>query len=158
MSQGRRKHRPALKAKVVLEALKGQETVAKLAGPRPELLGPRHTGPDSVPGLRRETPAVPDSGQGEGYPAEARGPGPATAHLTTSPDMGRCRHRLTPAPGARHHDLFSQGQPKGGDRGPPWKQHPALSLWKICKDRGRAPLRHPAPGTSSPSRRCTEAY
>ena len=101
MSQGRRKHRPALKAKVVLEALKGQETVAQLAGPRPELLEPRHTGPDSVPGLRRETPAVPDSGQGEGYPAEARGPGPATAHLTTSPDMGRCRHRLTPAPETR---------------------------------------------------------
>ena len=28
MSQGRRKHNPALKAKVALEALKGQETVA----------------------------------------------------------------------------------------------------------------------------------
>ena len=31
MSQGRRKHSPALKAKVALEALKGQETVAQLA-------------------------------------------------------------------------------------------------------------------------------
>ena len=31
MSQGRRKHRPAFKAKVALEALKGQETVAHLA-------------------------------------------------------------------------------------------------------------------------------
>ena len=31
MSQGRRKHGPAFKAKVALEALKGQETVAQLA-------------------------------------------------------------------------------------------------------------------------------
>ena len=31
MSQGRRKHRPAFKAKVALEALKGPETVAQLA-------------------------------------------------------------------------------------------------------------------------------
>ena len=30
MSQGRRKHSPAFKAKVALEALKGQETVAQL--------------------------------------------------------------------------------------------------------------------------------
>ena len=29
MSQGRRKHSPAFKAKVALEALKGQETVAQ---------------------------------------------------------------------------------------------------------------------------------
>ena len=31
MSPGRRKHSPAFKAKVALEALKGQETVAELA-------------------------------------------------------------------------------------------------------------------------------
>ena len=31
MSQGRRKHSPASKAKVALEAVKGQETVAQLA-------------------------------------------------------------------------------------------------------------------------------
>lgn len=31
MSQGRRKHSPAFKGKVALEALKGQETVAHLA-------------------------------------------------------------------------------------------------------------------------------
>ena len=31
MSQGRRKHSPAFNAKVALEALKGQETVAQLA-------------------------------------------------------------------------------------------------------------------------------
>ena len=31
MSQGRRKHSPIFKAKVALEALKGQETVARLA-------------------------------------------------------------------------------------------------------------------------------
>ena len=31
MSKGRRKHRPVLKAKVALEAVKGQETVAQLA-------------------------------------------------------------------------------------------------------------------------------
>ena len=31
MSQGRRKHSPAFKAKVALEALKGQETVVQLA-------------------------------------------------------------------------------------------------------------------------------
>ena len=31
MSQGRRKHSPAFKAKVALEAMKGQETVAQLA-------------------------------------------------------------------------------------------------------------------------------
>ena len=31
MPQGRRKHSPAFKAKVALEALKGQETVAQLA-------------------------------------------------------------------------------------------------------------------------------
>ena len=31
MSQGRRKHSPAFKAKVALEALKGQETVSQLA-------------------------------------------------------------------------------------------------------------------------------
>ena len=31
MSQGRRKHSPAFKAKVALEALKGQERVAQLA-------------------------------------------------------------------------------------------------------------------------------
>ena len=31
MSQGRRKHSPAFKAKVALEALKGQEMVAQLA-------------------------------------------------------------------------------------------------------------------------------
>ena len=31
MSQGRRKHGPAFKAKVALEGLKGQETVAQLA-------------------------------------------------------------------------------------------------------------------------------
>ena len=31
MSQGRRKHSPAFKAKVALEVLKGQETVAQLA-------------------------------------------------------------------------------------------------------------------------------
>ena len=30
-AQGRRKHSPAFKAKVALEALKGQETVAQLA-------------------------------------------------------------------------------------------------------------------------------
>ena len=31
MSEGRRKHSPAFKARVALEALKGQETVAQLA-------------------------------------------------------------------------------------------------------------------------------
>ena len=31
MSQGRRKHSPAFKAKVALDVLKGQETVAQLA-------------------------------------------------------------------------------------------------------------------------------
>ena len=31
MSQGRRKHSPAFKAKVILEAVKGEETVAQLA-------------------------------------------------------------------------------------------------------------------------------
>ena len=31
MSQGRRKHSPAFKAKVTLEALKGQDTVAQMA-------------------------------------------------------------------------------------------------------------------------------
>ena len=31
MSRGRRKHSPAFKAKVALEALKGQETVAQMA-------------------------------------------------------------------------------------------------------------------------------
>ena len=31
MSQGRRKHSPAFKAKVTLEAVKGQETVAQLS-------------------------------------------------------------------------------------------------------------------------------
>ena len=31
MSQGRRKHRPAFKAKVALEAVRGEETVAQLA-------------------------------------------------------------------------------------------------------------------------------
>ena len=31
MSQGRRKHNPAFKGKVALEAVKGQETVAQLA-------------------------------------------------------------------------------------------------------------------------------
>ena len=31
MSKGRRKHSPAFKAKVALEAVKGQETVAQLA-------------------------------------------------------------------------------------------------------------------------------
>ena len=31
MSQGRRKHNPALKAKVALEAVKGEDTVAQLA-------------------------------------------------------------------------------------------------------------------------------
>ena len=31
MSKGRRKHSPALKAKAVLEAVKGEETVAQLA-------------------------------------------------------------------------------------------------------------------------------
>ena len=33
MSQGRRKHSPAFKAKVALEAVKGKETVAQLAAP-----------------------------------------------------------------------------------------------------------------------------
>ena len=46
-SQGRRKHRPALKAKVVLEALKGQETVAQLAGPRRNCWNP------GIPGQTR---------------------------------------------------------------------------------------------------------
>ena len=32
MSQGRRKHSPAFKAKVALEAVKGEDTVAQLAG------------------------------------------------------------------------------------------------------------------------------
>ena len=32
MSQGRRKHSPAFKANVALEAVKGEETVAQLAG------------------------------------------------------------------------------------------------------------------------------
>ena len=32
MSKGRRKHSPAFKAKVALEAVKGEETVAELAG------------------------------------------------------------------------------------------------------------------------------
>ena len=32
MSKGRRKHSPAFKAKVALEAVKGEETVAQLAG------------------------------------------------------------------------------------------------------------------------------
>ena len=49
----------------------------------PDLPKPRHAGPDPVPRLYREAPAVPDSGQGEGYPAEARGPGPAIALLRT---------------------------------------------------------------------------
>ena len=31
MAQGRRKHSPAFKAKVALEAVKGEETVAQLA-------------------------------------------------------------------------------------------------------------------------------
>ena len=31
MSKGRRKHRPAFKAKVALEAAKGEETVAQLS-------------------------------------------------------------------------------------------------------------------------------
>ena len=35
MSIGRRKHSPAFKAKVVQEAVKGEETVAQLAGPVP---------------------------------------------------------------------------------------------------------------------------
>ena len=46
MSQGRRKHSPAFKAKVALEAVKGEETVAQLAGryqvhPRTEGSTPR---------------------------------------------------------------------------------------------------------------------
>ena len=36
MSQGRRKHSPAFKAKVAPEAVKGEETVTQLAG-RPEV-------------------------------------------------------------------------------------------------------------------------
>ena len=32
MSKGRRKHSPAFKAKIALEAVKGEETVAQLAG------------------------------------------------------------------------------------------------------------------------------
>ena len=32
MSKGRRKHSPALKAKVALEVVKGEKTVAQLAG------------------------------------------------------------------------------------------------------------------------------
>ena len=39
MSQGRRKHSPAFKAKVALEALKGQETVAQLAASMKSILG-----------------------------------------------------------------------------------------------------------------------
>ena len=42
MSKGRRKHIPAFKAKVVLEAVKGEETVAQLAA-RHEV----HPGADS---------------------------------------------------------------------------------------------------------------
>ncbi len=41
MSKGRRNHSPAFKAKVALEAVKGQETVAQLAP------GTKSTGPDS---------------------------------------------------------------------------------------------------------------
>ena len=59
----------------------------------PDLPKPRHAGADQVPRLHRETPAALDSGQGEGYPAEARGPGPAIALLKTGP-----RHRPVTAP------------------------------------------------------------
>ena len=55
MSQARRKHSPAFKAKVALEALKGQETVAQLAA-RYEV----HPVPDS--GLEESTLAEGASG------------------------------------------------------------------------------------------------
>ena len=42
MSQGRRKHSPGFKAKVALEVLKGQETVAQLVADLYELIISRH--------------------------------------------------------------------------------------------------------------------
>ena len=83
MSQGRRKHSPAFKAKVALEALKGQETVAQLAaryeGPsradsgleegtyRGRLRGLRQwQGPEGQERLRPDRPPVPGDRPAEG--------------------------------------------------------------------------------------------
>ena len=49
MSKERRKHSPTFKAKVALEALKGEETVAQLAASYDQLRGPSRPDPESLP-------------------------------------------------------------------------------------------------------------
>ena len=74
MSQGRRKHSPAFKAKVALEALKGQETVAQLAA--------RH---ESIPGRfmpgRRHLRRAPSGVFGNGKDQKARNDSALIARL-----------------------------------------------------------------------------
>ena len=55
MSKQRRKHSPAFKAKVALEAVKGEETVAQLTGRQPD---PPQPDSDSGKGSTRGHPLV----------------------------------------------------------------------------------------------------
>ena len=76
MSQGRRKHSPAFKAKVALEALKGQETVAQLAA-RYEV----HPGQIQAWKKALTKGAAGVFGEGEGKEQEARNDAALIAHL-----------------------------------------------------------------------------
>ena len=67
MPQGRRKHSPAFKAKVALEALKGQETVAQLAA--------RHeVNPGQIQAWKK---ALAEGASGSSATARTRSPGTA---------------------------------------------------------------------------------
>ena len=83
MSKQRRKHNPAFKAKVALEAVKGEETVAQLAGPVPGPSQPdsdleegpdrgrrrrlrQWSGPEGQERRRADRPAVPGNRTAEG--------------------------------------------------------------------------------------------
>ena len=64
MSKGRRKHSPAFKARVALEAVKGEETVAQLAA--------RYQGPSQPDSGLEESP---DRGSRRGVQQRARAEG-----------------------------------------------------------------------------------
>ena len=117
MSQGRRKRRPIYKAKVLLEALKGQETVARLAGRMKSILGRFKPG-------RRPFAGGATGVFGNGKEHESRNHAPLIAQLYQ--DIGQLKvewgfsggevRSLSPA---RRRQMVDQ-------------EHPSLSLVRQC--------------------------
>ncbi len=74
MSQGRRKHSPTFKAKVALEAVKGEETVAQLAGRY-------HVHPSQIQAWKKALTEGAAGVFGNGQDQKARSDGALTARL-----------------------------------------------------------------------------